>query len=190
MPDKGNPSAMRSDAGLLDPSQRKAGAPLLLTAELPSDVLDWADGLRRAHYPPDRNRLRAHVTLFHALPPSIEEELLALLAELTRAPPPEACIDGLMKLGTGTALAVQCPAMVALHTTIAERMHGLLTRQDAQPLRPHVTIQNKVTTQAARALQSALAPDLRPRPFRFRGLGLYAWQDGLWCPVRMIPFRG
>lgn len=180
----------RSDAGLLDPAQRKASAPLLLTAELPADVLAWADGLRQAHYPPDRNRLRAHVTLFHALPPSVEKELLGVLAELTRVPPPEACIDGLMKLGTGTALAVRSEAMVAIHTTIADRMHGLLTRQDAQPLRLHVTIQNKVTAQAARALQIALAPDLHPRSFRFRGLGLYAWQDGLWCPIRIIPFRG
>ncbi|GGY95638.1 2'-5' RNA ligase family protein [Novosphingobium colocasiae] len=180
----------RSETGLLDPAQRKAGAPLLLTAELPPDVLAWADGLRRAHYPPDRNRLRAHVTLFHALPPSVEEELIGVLADLARAPPPEARIDGLMKLGTGTALAVDSPAMIAIHAAIAERMHGLLTRQDAQPLRLHVTIQNKVTAQAARALQTALAPDLRPRPFRFRGLGLYAWQDGLWCPIRMVPFRG
>jgi hypothetical protein len=169
---------------------RKPGAPLLITAELPPDVLAWADALRRAHYPPERNRLRAHVTLFHALPPSVEDELLQILADLARAAPPVATISGLMKLGNGTALAVDCPEMVELHGIIADRMHGLLTQQDAQPLRLHVTIQNKVTTEAARALQASLAPELKPQSFRFPGFGLYAWEDGLWRPIRTIAFRG
>ncbi|WP_043976182.1 2'-5' RNA ligase family protein [Novosphingobium sp. P6W] len=169
---------------------RKAGAPLLVTAELPDDVLAWADALRRAHYPPERNRLRAHVTLFHALPPSVEEELTDVLRALAKAPAPPARIAGLMKLGTGTALAVESAAMVQLHGAIAERMHGLLTQQDAQPLRLHVTIQNKVTTQAARALQAQLGDQLQPVSFRFRGFGLYAWEDGLWRPIRVVTFRG
>lgn len=169
---------------------RNPHAPLLVTAELPDAVLAWADGLRRAHYPPDRNRLRAHVTLFHALPPSVEAELLEVLGRLAKAPPPPASISGIMKLGNGTALAIESPAMVDLHGAIAERMHGLLTRQDAQPLRLHVTIQNKVTSQAARALQMELAEQLQPTSFRFRGFGLYAWEDGLWRPLRTIVFRG
>lgn len=169
---------------------RKPGAPLLVTAELPLDVLAWADALRRAHYPPERNRLRAHVTLFHALPPSVEEELLQVLADLACGPAPEARIDGLMKLDRGTALAVECPKMVELHGRIAERMHGLLTNQDTRPLRLHVTIQNKVTPEAAKALQTDLAPELRPLMFRFRGFGLYAWEEGLWRPIRTTAFRG
>ncbi|EJL33603.1 hypothetical protein PMI02_01030 [Novosphingobium sp. AP12] len=169
---------------------RNPRAPLLVTAELPDDVLAWADGLRRAHYPPERNRLRAHVTLFHALPPSVEAELLGVLGALAKAPPPPARIAGLMKLGTGTAIAIDSPEMVDLHGVIAERMHGLLTQQDAQPLRLHVTIQNKVTSQAARALQAELGPMLEPASFRFRGFGLYSWEEGLWRPLRVVAFRG
>ena len=169
---------------------RKPGAPLLITAELPGGVLAWADALRRAHYPPERNRLRAHVTLFHALPPSVEAELLQVLGELARTPPPPARIDGLMKLERGTAFAVESPRMAELHGLIAERMHGLLTDQDTRPLRLHVTIQNKVTPEAARALQARLAAELHPVSFRFRGFGLYAWEEGLWRPIREIAFRG
>lgn len=169
---------------------RKPGAPLLVTAELPPDVLAWTDALRRAHYPPERNRLRAHVTLFHALPPSVEEELLQVLSDLARGPAPQARIDGVMKLERGTALAVESPGMVELHGAIADRMHGLLTQQDTRPLRLHVTIQNKVAAEAARALQAVIAGELKPASFRFRGFGLYAWEDGLWRPIRMIAFRG
>lgn len=168
----------------------RAGAPLLVTAELPPDVLAWADGLRRAHYPAERNRLRAHVTLFHALPPSVREELEQVLSDLARRAPPAARISGLMKLGRGTALAVDSPAMVELHGLIADRMHGLLTQQDTRPLRLHVTIQNKVTSEAARALQAELEPTIPPLAFRFRGFGLYAWEEGLWRDIRTVPFRG
>lgn len=171
-------------------AERKPGAPLLVTAELPPDVLGWADGLRRAHYPPERNRLRAHVTLFHALPPAVEGELVDILTDLARAAPPRARIDGLMKLDNGTALSVESPEMVDLHAVIAERMHGLLTDQDSRPLRLHITVQNKVSPAAARALQAELGPTLTPRGFRFRGFGLYAWEAGLWRPLRLLSFRG
>ncbi|TCM21642.1 2'-5' RNA ligase superfamily protein [Novosphingobium sp. PhB165] len=170
--------------------KRKPGAPLLVTAELPADVLGWADALRRAHYPPERNRLRAHVTLFHALPSSVEAELVDVLADLARTAPPAARITGLMKLSQGTALAVESPAMTELHARIAERMHGLLTDQDTRPLRLHVTIQNKVPSTEARALQAELEPRLEPVNFRFRGFGLYAWEDGLWREIRLVKFRG
>lgn len=163
--------------------------PLLVTGELPPDILNWADDLRRRHYPPERNRLRAHVTLFHALPPSVEAELRHVLGDLAASPPPEARITGIMKLGNGTALAIDSPALVALHGAIAERMHGLLTRQDAQPLKLHITIQNKVTAEASRALQAELAQTLVLHHFRFHGFGLYAWEEGLWRPIRTFPFR-
>lgn len=169
---------------------RAPGAPLLVTAELPADVLAWADGLRQAHFPPERNRLRAHVTLFHALPPSVEGELVQVLKSLARRRPPEARTAGLMKLGGGTAIALDSPEMVDLHAEIAARMHGLLTRQDAQPLRLHVTIQNKVSSAQAQALQRDLAGTLQPRSFRFRGFGLYAWEEGLWRPLKLVTFHG
>lgn len=171
------------------PPERRTGAPLLVTAELPSDVLAWADALRRKHYPPERNRLRAHVTLFHALPPSIEAELVQVLSDLARRPAPSARVNGLMKLARGTALAIDSPAMVELHKLVADRMHGLLTQQDTRPLRLHVTVQNKVTVEAARALQAELGPAIQPVTFRFRGFGL-AWEGGLWREIRVLPFRG
>ncbi|QVM82337.1 2'-5' RNA ligase family protein [Novosphingobium decolorationis] len=170
-------------------SERQPGAPLLVTALLPPEIQAWADALRTAHFPPERNRLRAHVTLFHALPPSVEEELIQVLKDLTRTPPAQAQVVGLLKLGKGTAIRIESPAMVECHAEIAARMHGLLTRQDAQPLRLHITIQNKVTSQEARALQAQLSPMLEPRTFRFRGFGIYAWEDGLWRPIKDLHFN-
>jgi len=164
--------------------------PLLITAELPGDVLAWADGLRRAHYPPEKNRLRAHVTLFHALPPSAEGEVRRLLGELAKGAPPRARITGVWDMGTGTAFDIASEGMAALHAQMAERLHGLLGWQDDRQLRLHVTIQNKVTREAAKALQAELKVTFEPRTFRFHGFGLYAWDEGLWRPIADYPFRG
>ena len=71
-------------------------APLIITAQLPPAVLAWADGLRRAHFPPERNKIRAHVTLFNALPPSVEDEVRRVLARHSAAPPPPAQITAIM----------------------------------------------------------------------------------------------
>ena len=77
-------------------------APFIVTAELPGEVFAWANGLRRAHFPPERNNLAAHVTLFHSLAPSLREELPRELARLAAAyAPPTARIDNLMDLGGG-----------------------------------------------------------------------------------------
>ncbi len=163
--------------------------PLLITAELPGDVLAWADGLRRAHYPPEKNRLRAHVTLFHALPPSAEGEVRRLLAELAKKAPPEARITGLWDMGQGTAFDLSSEGMAALHAQMAERFHGLLGWQDDRKLRLHVTVQNKVTREAATALQAELTAAFEPCAFRFRGFGLYAWDEGVWQSIVDYPFR-
>lgn len=166
------------------------GVPLLIVAELPADVFAWADGLRRTHYPPERNRLAAHVTLFHGLPPSAAPPVVAALASLSRQPPPAARITGLMDLGEGTALAIESPAMVGLHAELAESLHGLIQQRDARPLRLHITIQDKVPAREARALQAELTHTLEPRSFHFRGFGIYGWTGDLWLRTKVFPFRG
>jgi hypothetical protein len=166
------------------------GAPLLITAELPPDLFAWADAVRRAHYPPQRNRLGAHVTLFHGLPPSADGEVRRLLAMLSAREPPAAHIAGLMDLGRGTAFAVESPALVALHEEMAEHLHGIIQQRDARSLKLHITVQNKVSRDEAKALQRELAQTLDSRPFRFRGLALSHWRDDLWRMAQLYRFRG
>jgi len=69
-----------------------AGA-LIVTAELAAEDFAWLDRLRQAHFPPERNRLRAHLTMFHALPPSAEAEVRRALSLEASDPPPHATMD-------------------------------------------------------------------------------------------------
>ena len=165
-------------------------APLIVTAQLPPDVFAWADRLRTAHFPPERNKIRAHVTLFNALPPSVEDEVRRLLARHCAAPPPPATITAIMPLGGGTAFAIESEALSAIHADLVEAFHGVLTAQDGGRRKLHVTVQNKVSGAAAKALQAELARDFRPRAFAFSALELHRYRGGPWEDAGTWPFRG
>lgn len=166
-------------------------APLILTAELPPRLHARFTALRRAHYPPERNFLEAHVTLFHALPPMVEDELARLLARLTgESTPPGARVEGVMPWEQGTAIRLSSTLLLQLREEIADRFHGMLTAQDSHPPRLHATIQNKVTPKEAKVLQAALAGIILPEEFAFPGLALHRYRGGPWEFVRRWPFRG
>lgn len=168
-----------------------AAGPLIITATLPVALQGWAEGLRRAHFPPERNHLAAHVTLFHALPGFVLDEARGLLAALAaETAPVPAELEKVMDLGRGTAFAIASPALLDLRAMIADHFHGLLTAQDQHRPRLHVTVQNKVATADARALQAVLASDFTPRRFVFAGLELHHYRGGPWAPAGTWRFRG
>jgi hypothetical protein len=145
--------------------------------------------LRRTHYPPERNRVPAHLTLFRQLPPSLEGELATRLARAAAAPPPRATIAGIMDLGEGTAFRIESEDLVAVRAELAGAFHGLLMPQDQAPWRPHVTLQNKVPPREARALQQQLGATFEPRPLAIRALAAWRYLNGSWDPIREWAFR-
>ena len=166
-----------------------AGA-LIVTAELGAEELAWLDSLRRRHYPPERNQLPAHLTMFHALPPSAEGEARARLAACATERPPQAMIAGVMDLGGGVAMRVVSDDLDRIRDAIARDLHGLLSAQDSAGWRPHVTIQNKVPPRTARVLFDKMAADFRPRPLPIRGLALHRYLGGPWQLLGSYAFRG
>ena len=163
--------------------------PIVVTATFGDGDNGWLQQLRRDHYPADRNRVPAHLTLFRQLPPSLEGELADRVARASAAKPPRATVARIIDLGEGTALGVDSEELEAIRDELAEAFHGLLTPQDQAPWRPHVTIQNKVAPKEARALQQRLRADFAPRPLAIRGLAAWRYLDGPWEPIRSWSFR-
>lgn len=172
------------------PATGSLPAPIIVTALMGAADFAWADGLRRAHFPPERNFLSAHVTLFHHLPPSVLPELTDRLKLLCRGPAPVARLTDVMLLGQGVAYRIDSPALMAMRDDLAEAFTGLLTPQDQARPRLHVTVQNKVPPAQAKALAQQLHADFRPRPFAIAGLAAWHYRGGPWEPAMKAMFRG
>lgn len=164
--------------------------PLIVTADLGAADFAWLDEQRRAFFPPECNQLSAHLTMFHALPPSLEEEVRRTLKTLTASPRPPATIAGLLNLGGGVAYRIVSPELDRIRDAIADHFHGSLTAQDGGGWRPHVTIQNKVAASAARALLDRLERDFQPQPLAVTGLALHRYLGGPWEQLGRFAFRG
>jgi len=159
-------------------------SPLILTLMLEQSAFARLDALRREHFPPERNVLPAHLTLFHALPGDHQATIQGHLRLLCAATPVLSLhFPTLRLLGRGVAIAVEAPELMLLRTQLATTWSTWLSAQDQQGYRPHITIQNKVTTEQARRLYAALASSWEP--FRAVGQGLRLWRylGGPWALV-------
>jgi hypothetical protein len=145
--------------------------------------------LRRRHYPPGRNVVPAHLTLFHSLPGEHRREIVRLLEVVCGAQRPvPLATAGLRLLGNGVAIAFSSPELVSLRHELAREWADWLTPQDSARIAPHVTVQNKVAPDAARALHRELSATFRLDQARGEGLNLWRYLGGPWEPVRQFRF--
>lgn len=77
-----------------------------------------------------------------------------------------------------------------LRQALAWEWRDWLTPQDSAKIAPHVTIQNKVPPEQARALMRELEAGFRPFTARAEGLTLWRYLEGPWARDRAFSFRG
>lgn len=162
--------------------------PIVLTATLDDATRTLLDDLRRRHFPPERNHLDAHLTLFHALPADRADAVTGDVAAVADREPLPAAVTGPRLLGRGVAFRLDCPALLDLRRDLASRWAAGLTRQDAGKSDLHVTVQNKVEPAVARALHDDLAATLAPWDATVTGLALWRYDGGPWEPMAQFPF--
>jgi 2'-5' RNA ligase len=165
-------------------------APLILTLALHADDQARFERLRRLHFPAGRNLIPAHVTLFHHLPGQEIEAVSDAVEARCAATPFPVAVSGLRFLGRGVAYALESSALTALRAGLAREWDGWLTPQDRQGWRPHVTIQNKVPPEAARALHANLQAAFAPFAVRAEGLDLWRYLGGPWEQMSRHLFCG
>ena len=166
-------------------------APIIITAEMGKADQAWANALRREHFPPERNHLDAHITLFHHLPPGHLPEIKSRLAALaSECAPPEAWLSDVMLLGKGVAYRIDSPELLGLRDELAHDFRGLLIPQDQARPRLHITVQNKVEPPVAKALHATLSATFQPRPLAISGLAAHYYRGGPWEHIGRWHFRG
>lgn len=166
-------------------------APIIITAAMGKADQFWADSLRATHYPPERNVVKAHITLFHHLPPLHWPEIKTRLAAMAREyAAPTATLSDIMLLGRGVAYRIDCPELLTMRDELAAGFTGLLIPQDQARPRLHITIQNKVEPATAKALHAELSADFCPRPFTITGLSAHYYRGGPWEAIQSWSFSG
>ncbi|MGD9988862.1 2'-5' RNA ligase family protein [Pseudonocardia sp.] len=164
---------------------------LIVTAVLDDAAQERFDALRRKHFPPERNHLAAHVTLFHALPGEHRREVeddLGVVAERVGAEVPVR-VSGLRFMGHGVAFVLRSPVLTRARSGLAQRWEPWLSAQDrAKGADLHVTVQNKVEPERARALHDALRGEFTPSDVSATGLALWRYLDGPWEELARVPF--
>jgi 2'-5' RNA ligase len=163
--------------------------PLIVTLKIDPETFAVLNGLRQQYFPPERNFLPAHITLFHALPGEQESEVRQTLEDL--------CLQTsilslqfprLRSLGRGVAIEVHSPGLIQLRKQLAQGWREWLTPQDRQGYRPHVTLQNKVTAEEARRLYDDLDRTWTSSYGQGEGLLLWQYQGGPWTLVDEFKF--
>jgi hypothetical protein len=172
-------------------SAQESLAPIIVTAQMGKSDQAAFNALRQKYFPPERNFLDAHITLFHHLPPTQLPEIKARLAAMARlCPAPPAMLSDVMMLGRGVAYRIDSPELMAMRDELAEGFTGLLTPQDQARPRLHITVQNKVEPAAAKALHAELAASFQARPLAIIGLSAYSYRGGPWEPIQSCRFSG
>lgn len=169
----------------------RSDEPLILTLQMDGSSQERFDRLRELNFPPERNYLRAHLTLFHKLPGGLEAEISCDLQEVCRNREPLTLkATGLRSLGRGVAYELSSLELVALRRELVAKWEPWLGAQDLQGFKPHVTVQNKVSPETARALREQLLATFSP--FEVDGVGLTLWRylGGPWELASSYPFRG
>ena len=172
------------------PGLEGRAAPLVLTLELDGNAFACLDALRRRFFPPERNLVPAHVTLFHQLPGDRARDIKALLKVMAdKRRPIEVAVAEVKGLDRGVAVFLRSAGLSALRDELAAEWGPWLSEQDRAGFRPHVTVQNKVDAAEARRTQALVAAELRLRAVTGIGLHLWRYRAGPWEHVQLFRFR-
>lgn len=165
--------------------------PFLITLGFDPATFERLDDLRARYFPPDRNIVPAHLSLFHKLPGSdfdaIDAELARVAAE--RAPV-RLRFQGPKPTGRGVLIPVDALGLGAIRAELARTFDRHLTPQDRQGFRPHVMVMNKADRQEADAALDEIRAGYAPWSGTGDRLILWRYLGGPWEEVANYPLTG
>ena len=165
--------------------------PLIVTLQVDDAAQARFDAERRAHFPVDRLKVGAHVTLFHALPGDDEHDIAVTLASTAAAVTPFLVeVHEPVSLGRGVAYPLRSSILQTISHDLQQQWWSRLTPQDRQSLRPHVTVQNKVSPDVARRTLATLRGSYLPFSCTALGLELWRYDGGPWTWRARYAFGG
>jgi 2'-5' RNA ligase len=164
---------------------------LILTARILDADLAPFEQLRQRHFPPARNVLRAHVTMFYRISHWYAADVRKALDTAAACSPAfDAHVIGLRHLGSGVACEIDSEELQHIRADLQTRFRPWLSPQDLRSWHPHITVQNGVSRAQADLLYDQLQADFATSAFRITGLDLWTYLGGPWKPEGSFDFSG
>jgi 2'-5' RNA ligase len=163
--------------------------PLILTLTLNPEAQRSFNNLRQQYFPPERNFLDAHLSLFHQLPAGEEGVVKTIKSLASEQSPFNMAITEIVSIGNGVAYKVGSEQLQSLHRHLQQQWQQWIIPQDKQKLWPHITIQNKVSPDVAKALINELSTDFKPFEVLATGFSLWEYLGGPWKLVETFAFK-
>ncbi len=164
--------------------------PLILTLALDEHSQRFFDTQRQQYFPAERNHLKAHLTLFHHLPPDELHITSVIEAVCAEQPMMDLQVAEVRHTGNGVAYKMESTPLIQLHRRLQKEWQSWLIPQDQHTLWPHITVQNKVDPMIAAELKNELAQDFSPFIAYGTGFNLWEYLGGPWRFIQYYEFNG
>lgn len=145
------------------------------------------EAVRQQWFPPELNRIPAHLTLFHTLPES-QETVDSLTGVATSQTAFDMRVAHVRSIGRGVAFFIDSTEAVRLHRALSAAFTHVLSAQDRQGFRPHVVAQNKVAPAVAKQTLALLQAGFQPWTCEAVGVDLWRYLGGPWEFIRRFDF--
>ena len=163
---------------------------MIVTAWIEPDDLALFNRLRQRLFPAHLNKLTAHLTLFHHIPPPERQSFIQTAKSYAAAQQaPRAKVLAPFPLGRGVAYAIECQALNDLRLQLRNDFLPHLTPQDSvAKKRLHITVQNKVSGSEAQRTLDTLLKQYESHEIGIRGLQFYRYDGGPWTYLDACSF--
>ena len=153
--------------------------PLVVTLKIDEHSQLFFNEKRTMFFPAHANYVDAHITLFHKLP-SINLDIEIGMTQFAQHKKFDLLISDIILFETSVSYAIESPQLLHLHAEMQSKFDPYLILNDRKILKPHITIQNKVTTYKAQKTHVLLLKDFNP--FVVKAIGFTSWYylKGYW----------
>lgn len=136
---------------------------------------------RKLYFPPERNFLDAHLTLYHRLPFPAHEIIRDALRNLTmRRESFVLTFEQIVHHQLFLGIKLATPEVVQLKKELDRDLTLWLAPQDRQTIVPHVTVSNNGQLEAVDRAKEELEKTFVPWQGRAEGLQLFRYRRGPW----------
>ena len=161
---------------------------LIVTLSIDQQSQAFFDRLRTAHFPAHTNYLKAHITLFHRLPAG-EDQVTAIIRSYNRYERFSLTAERIQNTGNGNAYMLESATLKYMHRAMQAELASWLIPRDMLPLKPYITVQNKVTAYKASSLNRQLGESFQRFDLVATGLSIWLYRNGPWEHLEDISFK-